>query len=86
LQKAENLICVTEDKPQRNVVEGFAQNIKQLESSFQTNKRNESGRMTMISVSFTTARDWHFLREKFHKAVNYHLASNFPKMLWIKNP
>ncbi|CAG8608479.1 4787_t:CDS:2 [Paraglomus brasilianum] len=34
-KKAENLICVTEDKPERNLVEGFAQNIKQLESSFQ---------------------------------------------------
>ncbi|GBB88620.1 hypothetical protein RclHR1_01520005 [Rhizophagus clarus] len=32
--KAENLIRVAEDKPQRNVIEGFAQNIKQLESSF----------------------------------------------------
>ncbi|GBC14391.2 hypothetical protein GLOIN_2v1587390 [Rhizophagus irregularis DAOM 181602=DAOM 197198] len=39
IKKAENLICVTEDKPQRNVVERFAQNIVQLESSFQTNKR-----------------------------------------------
>src|SRR5581483_9343946 len=35
-QKAENLICVTEDKPEQNLIEGLAQNIKQLESSCQT--------------------------------------------------
>ncbi|PKK59716.1 hypothetical protein RhiirC2_762421 [Rhizophagus irregularis] len=39
IKETENLICITEDKPQRNVVEGFAQNIKQLESLFQMNKR-----------------------------------------------
>ncbi|RGB42603.1 hypothetical protein C1646_750788 [Rhizophagus diaphanus] len=31
IKDVENLICITEDKPQRNVIEGFAQNIKQLE-------------------------------------------------------
>ena len=25
------------------------------------------------------------LREKFHKAVSYHLALNFPKMLWLES-
>ncbi|PKC67354.1 hypothetical protein RhiirA1_418254, partial [Rhizophagus irregularis] len=33
IKDAENLICITEDKPQRNVIEGFAQNIVQLENS-----------------------------------------------------
>src|SRR3954454_8469291 len=50
-QKAENLICVTENKPERNLIDGFAQNIKQLESSFQTNMRNESGMMAMILIT-----------------------------------
>ena len=64
-QKAENLICVTEDKPQRNVVEGFAQNIIQLESSFQTNKRkrkrDDEDDFDYLYGIVTTARDWHFL-------------------------
>ncbi|RIA92580.1 hypothetical protein C1645_764694, partial [Glomus cerebriforme] len=38
IKKAKN-ICVTEDKVQRNLLEGFAQNIKQLESSYETNKK-----------------------------------------------
>ncbi|EXX61986.1 hypothetical protein RIR_jg12080.t1 [Rhizophagus irregularis DAOM 181602=DAOM 197198] len=39
IKDVENLICITEDKSQWNVIEGFAQNIKQLESSYETNKR-----------------------------------------------
>ncbi|GBB91394.1 hypothetical protein RclHR1_18660006 [Rhizophagus clarus] len=35
----ESLICVTEDKVQQKLTEGFAQNIKQLESSYKMNKR-----------------------------------------------
>ncbi|GES74834.1 hypothetical protein GLOIN_2v1587390 [Rhizophagus clarus] len=34
IKEAKNLICITEDKVQRSVLEGFTQNIKQLESSF----------------------------------------------------
>jgi hypothetical protein len=64
-QKAENLICVTEDKPQRNVFEGFAQNIVQLESSFQTNKRKRKrdyeDDFDYLYGIVTTTRDWHFL-------------------------
>ncbi|RIA81450.1 hypothetical protein C1645_836997 [Glomus cerebriforme] len=41
IKKAENLICVTENKLKRNLIERFAQNIKQLESSFQTNMRKQ---------------------------------------------
>ncbi|GBB90185.1 hypothetical protein RclHR1_17070004 [Rhizophagus clarus] len=33
IKEAKNLICITEDKVQRSVLEGFTQNIKQLESS-----------------------------------------------------
>ncbi|GES97813.1 hypothetical protein GLOIN_2v1717333 [Rhizophagus clarus] len=39
IKESEDLICITEDKVQQKLTEGFAQNIKQLESSFQTNKR-----------------------------------------------
>ncbi|CAG8479440.1 16991_t:CDS:2, partial [Acaulospora colombiana] len=39
IKESENLICVTEDKVQSSILEGFAQNIKQLESSYETNKK-----------------------------------------------
>ncbi len=65
LQKAENLICVTDDKPERNLIKGLAQNIKQLESSFQTNKRKrkreDGDDFDYLYGIVTTARDWHFL-------------------------
>jgi hypothetical protein len=48
-QDAENLICITEDKPQRNIIEGFAQNIKQLESSCQTNMRKRKRKISQGS-------------------------------------
>ena len=64
-QEAENLICVTEDKVQRTVLEGFAQNIKQLESSYQTNKkkrkRDDGDDFDYLYGIVTSARDWHFL-------------------------
>ncbi|RGB37321.1 hypothetical protein C1646_757095 [Rhizophagus diaphanus] len=65
IKDAENLICITEDKPQRNIIEGFAQNIKQLESSCQTNmrkrKRVDDDDFDYLYGVVTTARDWHFL-------------------------
>jgi len=53
-----------EDKPERNVIKGFAQNIKQLESSFQTNKRKrkqDDDDFDYLYGVVTTAWDWHFL-------------------------
>ncbi|RIA84515.1 hypothetical protein C1645_832144 [Glomus cerebriforme] len=65
IKEAENLICVTEDKVQRTVLEGFAQNIKQLESSYQTNKkkrkRDDDDDFDYLYGIVTSARDWHFL-------------------------
>ncbi|CAG8694747.1 6156_t:CDS:2, partial [Funneliformis caledonium] len=64
IKEAEDLICVAEDKPQRNIVEGYAQNIKQLKSSFQTNKRKrkwDDDDFDYLYSIVTTARDWHFL-------------------------
>ncbi|RIA82578.1 hypothetical protein C1645_835148 [Glomus cerebriforme] len=63
--RSRGLTCVTEDKPQRNIVEGFAQNIKQIESSFQTNKRkrkrDDDDDFDYLYGIVTTTRDWHFL-------------------------
>ena len=61
-QDIENLICITEDKLQQNVIKGFAQNIKQLESSYETNKRkrkqNDNGDdYDYLYGIVTTARD-----------------------------
>src|SRR6266513_569628 len=82
-QKAENLICVTEDKLERNLIEGFAQNIKQLECSFQTNmrkrKREDDDDFDYLYGIVTTAQDWHFLLYtpgKFYKAVNYEFSED----------
>ncbi|CAG8616423.1 694_t:CDS:2, partial [Ambispora gerdemannii] len=65
-QDSEDLICITEDK-QHKIPMGFAQNIKQLESSFETNKRKRK-RDEAFDDDFdylygivTTGRDWHFL-------------------------
>src|SRR2546421_1028008 len=76
-QKAENLICITEDKLERNLIEGFAQNIKQLECSFQTNMRKRKREMTMTSITsmvlslqLGTGTSCCTLWGKFHKAVN----------------
>ena len=89
-QKAENLICVTEDKPEQNLIEGLAQNIKQLESSCQTNlrkrKRNDDDDFDYLYGIVGTGTSYSILRGKFHKAVSYHLALNFLKMLWLKSP
>ncbi|RGB35191.1 hypothetical protein C1646_759644 [Rhizophagus diaphanus] len=49
----------------RNVIEGFAQNIVQLESSYETNKRkrkrDDGDDFDYLYGIVTTARDWHFL-------------------------
>src|SRR6266516_5917359 len=54
----------TEDKVQRSILEGFAQNIKQLESSYETNKKKrkrEDDDFDYLYGIVTSARDWHFL-------------------------
>ncbi|GBC10830.1 hypothetical protein RclHR1_09930005 [Rhizophagus clarus] len=54
IKDEKRLICITEDKVQQKLTEGFAQNIKQLESSYETNKRNESGASkASFSIEFT---------------------------------
>ena len=71
-QKAENLICVTEDKPEQNLIEGLAQNIKQLESSCQTNlrkwKRNDDDDFDYDSLSDEEKRG---IEDEMREQENY---------------
>ncbi|CAG8624390.1 12332_t:CDS:2 [Dentiscutata erythropus] len=63
--KSENLICITEDKIDRSIQESIAQNIRQLESSHDVNKkkrkRGENGEFDYLYGIITSARDWYFL-------------------------
>ncbi|GBC13796.2 hypothetical protein GLOIN_2v1695250 [Rhizophagus irregularis DAOM 181602=DAOM 197198] len=63
IKEAEDLICITEDK-QHKVPIGFAQNIKQLKSACETNKRKRKrgdDDFDYLHVIVITGRDWHFL-------------------------
>ncbi|CAG8672170.1 18837_t:CDS:2 [Dentiscutata erythropus] len=62
----EDLLCITEGKP-RNIKIGYLQNIKQLESSFHTNKKrtvdqafNDDGYDYLYGI-VSTGVDWHFI-------------------------
>ncbi|CAG8758614.1 24026_t:CDS:2 [Dentiscutata erythropus] len=62
----EDLLCITEGKP-RNIKIGYLQNIKQLESSFHTNKKrtadqafNNDGYDYLYGI-VSTGVDWHFI-------------------------
>ncbi|RIB17677.1 hypothetical protein C2G38_2186666 [Gigaspora rosea] len=63
--KSGNLICITEDKIDKSMQEGFAQNIRQLESSHDVNKkkrkRDENEDFDYLYGIFTSAREWYFL-------------------------
>ena len=60
-QEAEDLICITEDK-QHKVPIGIAQNIKQLKSACETNKRKQDDDdFDYFYGIVTTGWDWHFL-------------------------
>jgi hypothetical protein len=64
-QEAENLLCVTENKVQRNLLEGFAQNIKnskvRTKRTRKKRKRVDDDDFDYLYGIVTTARDWHFL-------------------------
>ncbi|PKK57266.1 hypothetical protein RhiirC2_798356 [Rhizophagus irregularis] len=63
IKEAEDLICITEDK-QHKVPVGIAQNIKQLKSACETNKRKRKWGDDDFDYLYgivTTGRDWHFL-------------------------
>ncbi|RIB26560.1 hypothetical protein C2G38_2064577 [Gigaspora rosea] len=68
IKDAEDLICITEDK-QHQIPVGMAQNIRQLESSYETNKKKRKASDTFgdnddfdyLYGVVTTGRDWFFL-------------------------
>ncbi|CAG8818951.1 43750_t:CDS:2 [Gigaspora margarita] len=63
--KSGNLICITEDKIDKSMQEGFAQNIRQLESSHDVNKkkrkRDSNEDFDYLYGIITSAREWYFL-------------------------
>ena len=90
-QEAENLLCVTKDKVQRSILEGFAQIIKQLESSYETNKRkrkrDDGDDFDYLYGIMTTARDWHFLLfSPGEISLNSPLQSNLTRRPWTEVP
>src|SRR5581483_1746797 len=63
LQDVDELICITEDK-QHKIPIGIAQNIKQLESAYETNKKKRKwgdNDFDYIYGIVTTGQDWQFL-------------------------
>lgn len=56
-----DLICITGYKIEEKIIEGFAQNIVQLESSYETNKRKRKRGDEYFDYLVSTGRDWHFL-------------------------
>ena len=83
-QEAEDLICITEDK-QHKVPVGIAQNIKQLKSACETNKRKRKRGDDDFDYLYgivTTGRDWHFLLyspRKISKASDTAYSIEFTK-------
>ncbi|GBC21314.2 hypothetical protein GLOIN_2v1678071 [Rhizophagus irregularis DAOM 181602=DAOM 197198] len=66
IRALEELICITEGK-QHQITIGFAQNVLQCESAFQTNKRKRKADVAFdedydyLFGIVTTATEWHFL-------------------------
>ena len=88
-QESENLICVTEDKVQRNILEGY---IKQPENFYETNRRGKRKReeddFDYLYGIVTTARDWHFLLYspgEISQASELLLAIEFNKKALVKD-
>ncbi|RIA83910.1 hypothetical protein C1645_833088 [Glomus cerebriforme] len=64
IKESDSLICVTEDKVQQKLTKGFTQNIMQLESLYETNKRKRKRDDKYFDYLYgiiTSAKDWHFL-------------------------
>ncbi|KAF0485250.1 hypothetical protein F8M41_022839 [Gigaspora margarita] len=53
--KSGNLICITEDKIDKSMQKGFAQNIRQLKSTHDINKKSENGMEMRILIIFTVS-------------------------------
>jgi hypothetical protein len=64
IKESESLICITEDKVQQKLTEGFTQNIKQLKSAYEMNRRKRKRDEDYFNYLYgivTSAKDWHFL-------------------------
>ncbi|EXX57191.1 hypothetical protein RirG_209410 [Rhizophagus irregularis DAOM 197198w] len=67
IKSLEDLLCIIEGKP-RNIKIEYAQNLAQLESTFQTNKKKRTADQAFGSDYFdyiygivTTGTEWHFI-------------------------
>ncbi|RGB21862.1 hypothetical protein C1646_777097 [Rhizophagus diaphanus] len=67
IKSLENLLCIIEGKP-RNIKIRYAQNLAQLESAFQTNKKKQTADQAFGNDYFdyiygivTTGTEWHFI-------------------------
>ncbi|RGB36908.1 hypothetical protein C1646_757502 [Rhizophagus diaphanus] len=67
IKSLEDLLCITEGKP-RNIKIGYVQNLAQLESAFQTNKKKRTLDQVFGNDYFdyiygivTTGTEWHFI-------------------------
>ncbi|GBC13413.2 hypothetical protein GLOIN_2v1511347 [Rhizophagus irregularis DAOM 181602=DAOM 197198] len=67
IKSLEDLLCITEGKP-RNIKIGYAQNLAQLESAFQANKKKRTADQAFGNDYFdyiygvvTTGTEWHFI-------------------------
>ncbi|RGB22430.1 hypothetical protein C1646_776112, partial [Rhizophagus diaphanus] len=67
IKSLEDLLCITEEKP-RNIKIEYAQNLAQLESAFQTNKKKRTADQAFGNDYFnyiygivTTGMEWHFI-------------------------
>ncbi|CAG8618313.1 10370_t:CDS:2 [Dentiscutata erythropus] len=88
--KSENLICITEDKIDKSFQEGFAQNIRQLESSHDVNKkkrkRNDENEDFDYLYGIVTS-EWYFL---LHNPGQISLSNltpfiiEYPQKAWNK--
>ncbi|PKY20829.1 hypothetical protein RhiirB3_498916 [Rhizophagus irregularis] len=67
IKSLEDLLCIAEGKP-RNIKIGYAQNLAQLESAFQTNKKKRTADQAFGNDYFdyiygivTTGTEWYFI-------------------------
>ncbi|GES82213.1 hypothetical protein GLOIN_2v1561751 [Rhizophagus clarus] len=96
IKSLKDFLCIAEEKS-RNIKIGYAQNLAQLESAFQTNKKKQTldqvfgnGYFDYIYGIVTTGTEWHFiiytLDGSFPQAVaNTKLTSRSPSSKKILN-
>ena len=68
-KQAGNILCVVKTKFKSGIYEGFAQIIKQLESSHEVNEERQGQNDFGIYGILTSCRDWHFLLYDSNKRI-----------------